>query len=123
MFQCCNGKKTRIFHNHFVVLTISRNATMSSSSSTVIISSKFSRIYGKILLPGVFTCSTICNRIYTLSVTTSPALNEACIQFAPAGSTPITLIFGFNNFARADTPVANPPPPIGTKMYSTSGSS
>ena len=27
------------------------------------------------------------------------------MQFAPAGSTPITLIFGFKSFARVETPV------------------
>ena len=31
--------------------------------------------------------------------------------------------FGFNSFANVDTPAASPPPPIGTKMYSTNGSS
>ena len=38
------------------------------------------------------------------------------VQFAPAGSTPITLIFGFKSFARVETPVQSPPPPIGTRI-------
>jgi len=87
------------------------------------ISSKFFLIYGKILLPGVFTAVPSAIVLTLGRVVTFPALKEACIQFAPAGSTPITLIFGFNSFASVDTPVASPPPPIGTKIYSTSGSS
>ncbi len=46
-----------------------------------------------------------------------------CIQFAPAGSTPITFILGLSSLASVDTPVASPPPPIGTRIMSTSGSS
>ena len=57
------------------------------------------------------------------SVTTFPASKEAFMQLAPAGSTPMTLILGFKSFARVDTPVARPPPPMGTKIYSTKGSS
>ena len=41
---------------------------------------------------------------------------DTCMQLAPAGSTPMTLIFGFSSFASVETPVASPPPPIGTKM-------
>ena len=102
---------------------MSRKATISSSSSTVIISSRFFFMYGKIFEPGVFTAvpSAI---VFTLGkVVTLPFLNDSCIQLAPAGSTPITLIFGFKSFASVDTPVASPPPPIGTRMYSTRGSS
>ncbi len=57
------------------------------------------------------------------SVTTSPAFNEAFIQLAPAGSTPITIIFGLSSFASVETPAASPPPPIGTSIISTVGSS
>ena len=103
--------------------TISRNATTSSSSSTVMISSKFFLIYGKILLPGV--CTAVPSAIvFTCGrVTTSPFSRDAFIHAAPDGSTPMTLICGFRSFASVDTPVASPPPPIGTKIYSTSGSS
>ena len=38
---------------------------------------------------------------------------DSCMQFAFAGSTPITLIFGFNSFASVETPVAS--------EYSTNG--
>ena len=38
------------------------------------------------------------------------------LKAAPAGSTPITLIFGFISFASVDTPAARPPPPIGTRI-------
>ena len=44
------------------------------------------------------------------SVITSPAFNEAFMQAAFSGSTPITLILGFNIFASVLTPVASPPP-------------
>ena len=98
--------------------TISRNAATNSSSSTVMMSSKFFWIYGKILLPGVFTAVPSAIVLTVGSVVTFPAAKDACIQFAPAGSTPIALIFGFNNFASVETPVASPPPPIGTRMYS-----
>ena len=103
--------------------TISRKLTISSSSVTVIMSSRFFWIYGKILLPGVFTAVPSAMVFTVGSVVTFPAAKDACIQFAPAGSTPMTLIFGFNSLASVDTPVASPPPPIGTRMYSTSGSS
>ena len=57
------------------------------------------------------------------SFTTWPASSDAFMQAAPAGSTPITLIWGFISLANVDTPVARPPPPMGTKIVSTSGSS
>ena len=103
--------------------TISRKLTISSSSVTVMISSRFFWIYGKILLPGVLTAVPSAMVLTVGRVVTFPASKDACMQAAPAGSTPITLIFGFNNFARVDTPVASPPPPMGTRIYSTSGSS
>ena len=80
------------------------------------ISSTFFWMYGKIFSPGVFTAvpSAI---VFTLSsVVTSPRRTDSCIQFAPAGSTPITLIFGFKSLTKVETPVASPPPPIGTKI-------
>ena len=67
-------------------------------------------IYGKILLPGVLTAVPSAMVLTCGSVVTFPAAKEACIQFAPAGSTPMTLIFGFRSFASVDTPVASPPP-------------
>ena len=103
--------------------TISKNATTSSSSSTVMISSKFFWIYGKIFSPGVFTAVPSAMVFTFGSVVTFPAFKDACIQLAPAGSTPMTLILGFKSFASVETPVASPPPPIGTKIYSTNGSS
>ena len=57
------------------------------------------------------------------SVSTWPAFKDAFMQAAPAGSTPMTLIFGFSIFARVETPQQSPPPPIGTRIYSTVGSS
>ena len=96
--------------------TMSRNATTRSSSGTVMISSRFFWIYGKILLPGVLTAVPSAIVLTVGSVVTLPAFKDACIQFAPCGSTPITLIFGFNSFASVETPVASPPPPIGTKI-------
>ena len=45
------------------------------------------------------------------------------MQAAPSGSTPITLIRGLSIFAKVETPVASPPPPIGTRIASTRGSS
>ena len=43
-------------------------------------------------------------------------IKDSCIQFAPSGSTPITLIFGLSIFANVETPVHSPPPPIGQRM-------
>ena len=74
---------------------------------------------GKYYLPGVLTAVPSAMVLTVGSVVTFPASKDAFIQLAPAGSTPMTLIFGFNSFARVDTPVASPPPPIGTKIYST----
>ena len=47
---------------------------------------------------------------------TSPASKDAFKQAAPAGSTAMTLIFGFKSFARVETPVQSPPPPTGTRI-------
>ena len=38
------------------------------------------------------------------------------VKNLPAGSTPMTLIFGLSIFASVDTPVINPPPPIGARI-------
>ena len=125
-FKCFNAATVSSPEFSTIILwfsTISRKLTISSSSVTVIMSSRFFWIYGKILLPGVFTAVPSAIVFTVGSVVTFPAANEACIQFAPAGSTPITLIFGLSSFASVDTPVDSPPPPIGTRMYSTSGSS
>ncbi len=103
--------------------TMSRKATTSSSSSTVMMSSRFFLMYGKISVPGVFTAVPSAMVSTLFRVVTFPAAKDACIQFAPAGSTPMTLILGFSSLASVDTPVASPPPPIGTRMYSTSGRS
>ena len=35
----------------------------------------------------------------------------------------MTLMWGLSSFASVETPVARPPPPIGTRMVSTRGSS
>ena len=56
------------------------------------------------MLPGVLTAVPSAIVLTVGRVVTFPAAKDACIQFAPAGSTPITLIFGFNNFARVETP-------------------
>ena len=42
---------------------------------------------------------------------------------APSGSTPMTRILGLYSLAKVETPQARPPPPTGTRMVSTSGSS
>ena len=102
---------------------MSRNATINSSSSMVIISSKFSWRYGKIVSPGVFTAVPSAIVLTPFNVTGCPAFKDSWRQFAPAGSTPMTLIFGFNILARVETPVESPPPPTGTKIISTVGSS
>ena len=82
----------------------------------VIILSIFFFTYGKIFSPGVFTAVPSAIVFALGSVTTSPALILAFIHAAFSGSTPITLILGFNSFANVLTPVASPPPPIGTKI-------
>ena len=89
---------------------------MSSLSSTVIISSMFFCIYGNILLPGVLTAVPSAIVSTYGSVVTFLFFSETCMQLAPAGSTPMTLMFGFIILASVDTPVARPPPPIGTRM-------
>ena len=52
----------------------------------------FSFMYGKIFVPGVLTAVPSAIVFALGSVITSPAFNEAFMQAAPAGSTPITLI-------------------------------
>ena len=62
--------------------------------------------------------------VFTLgSFTTWPASRLAFMQAAPAGSTPMTWILGLSSLARVETPVASPPPPMGTRMQSTRGRS
>ena len=80
------------------------------------ISSRFFWIYGKIFVPGVFTAVPSAIVLTEGSVVTLPFLMDSCMQFAFAGSTPITLIFGFNSFASVETPDASPPPPMGTRI-------
>ena len=46
--------------------------------------------------------------------------SDALIQAAPQGSTPITFTCGFTILVASATPLAKPPPPIGTKIASTS---
>ena len=52
---------------------------------------------------------------YKISTLSDEERNKGLIT-APAGSTPMTLICGFNSFASVETPVASPPPPIGTRI-------
>ena len=47
----------------------------------------------------------------------------AFMEAAPEGSTPMTVTLGLRSLARVDTPVASPPPPMGTRITSTSGRS
>ena len=54
--------------------------------------------------------------LINLGVSAETASRDACIQLAPAGSTPITRIWGFKSLAKVDTPVASPPPPTGTRI-------
>ena len=62
--------------------------------------------------------------VSTLSkVTTWPASTLAFMEAAPVGSTPITVTLGLSSLARVDTPEASPPPPMGTRITSTSGRS
>lgn len=56
-------------------------------------------------------------------VTTWPASKLAFIEAAPEGSTPYTFTEGLSSLARVDTPAASPPPPMGTRITSTSGRS
>ena len=102
---------------------MSRNAPINSSSSTRRTSSTFSLTKGRILSPTAFTAVPSAIVLALSSCTTSPAASAAFILAASAGSTPITFIFGFNILASVATPETSPPPPIGTKIYSTSGSS
>ena len=50
------------------------------------------------------------------SVTGSPASSAARKQAESRGSTPITLIDGFNCLIYTEIPAARPPPPTGTKI-------
>ena len=68
------------------------------------------------MLPGVLTAVPSAIVLTVGSVVTFPFFKEACRQLAPAGSTPITLILGLRSLASVDTPVASPPPPIGTRI-------
>ena len=124
--RCFNAATVRSPEFSTIILwfsIISRKFTISSLSSTVIISSIFCCIYGNTTLPGVFTAVPSAIVSTFGRVTTSPALIDACIQLAPAGSTPITCILGLSSLASVDTPAASPPPPIGTSIISTVGSS
>ena len=56
-------------------------------------------------------------------VTTRPASRLAFMDAAPEGSTPTTRTDGLRSLARVDTPAASPPPPMGTRITSTSGRS
>ena len=122
-FNAATVSKPEFSTNILWFSKISKKLTINSSSSTAMISSIFFCIYGKILSPGVLTAVPSAIVSTFGSVTTLPASKDAFIQLAPAGSTPITLMFGFNSLASVETPAASPPPPIGTKIMSTVGSS
>ena len=102
---------------------MSRKLTTSSSSSTHMTSSRFSLRYGKTLSPTSRTAVPSAMVLAEGIFTAWPASRAAVSEGAPAGSTPITRIFGLYSFAKVATPQARPPPPTGTRMVSTSGSS
>ena len=89
----------------------------------VMIWSTFFWTYGKMVSPGFFTAVPSAMVLALGKVTTWPASREAFIHAALAGSTPITVILGLSIFAKVDTPVIRPPPPTGTRIISTVGSS
>ena len=100
-----------------------RRALMISISETVMISSRYllQKVY--VRSPGVFTAQPSATVSTVWREDTCPFENDVFMQAAPAGSTPITLISGLTDFAANATPLANPPPPIGTRIASTSFSS
>ena len=61
-------------------------------------------------------CGAVGDRINVRKCRDLPFSRDACIQFAPAGSTPITLIFGFRSFASVGDTRRKASPPIGTRM-------
>ena len=118
-FKCFKAATVRSPEFSTIILwfsTISRKATINSLSSMVMMSSTFCWMYGNSFSPGRFTAVPSAMVFTWGSVNTFPSFKDSCIQLAPAGSTPMTLIFGFNSFARVETPVQRPPPPIGTKI-------
>ena len=118
-FKCFKAATVRRPEFSTIILwfsTISRKATISSLSSIVMMSSTFCWMYGNSFSPGRFTAVPSAMVFTWGRVNTCPSFKDSCMQLAPAGSTPMTLIFGFNSFARVETPVQRPPPPIGTKI-------
>ena len=61
-------------------------------------------------------CGTVGDGVYVRKCYDLTFSRDTFMQAAPAGSTPMTLICGLRSFARVETPVASPPPPIGTRM-------
>ena len=119
MSICFNAATERSPEFSTIILwfsTMSRNAPISSSSSTRRISSTFSFTYGTTLSPTSFTAVPSAIVFADGSFTGSPAFRAAVILAASDGSTPITLIFGFSILASVETPVISPPPPIGARI-------
>ena len=97
-----------------------RRADIISISETVIISSTYFLVNANVNSPGVFTAVPSATVSTLVNDTTLPAAKEAFIQAAASGSTPMTFTFGFTNLVASAAPLAKPPPPIGTKIASTS---
>ena len=101
--------------------SISSNiASNISNSETVTTSSTNSRINSKVRSPGFLTAVPSAMVSTAASSTTSFFAKDSLIQQAPSGSTPIILILGFSIFMANAIPLIKPPPPMGTKISSTS---
>jgi hypothetical protein len=86
-------------------------------------SSTYFLIYSKFISPILLTAVPSAIVFASLSSTTSPFCNAASADAAPSGSTPITFICGFFNFAAQAIPETKPPPPRGTRIISALGNS
>src|SRR5450759_2976663 len=106
----------------FMISQVWRMALITFSSLASTISSTYSWISAKLLSPSRLRSPS--HMVFGVAnVTMIPLLNERNPSSAPAGSAPMTLIFGLMPFTATAVPDSKPPPPKGVMTMSRSGTS
>ena len=103
-FKCFNAatvRQTGVLHDHLVILY---HIEEGNDQFGILHGDDIIHIFLDVreqLIARTLYRRTVRNGVYAVgSVSTWPAFKDSCMQFAPAGSTPITLIFGFKQLCQ-----------------------